>query len=249
MPEDVTVIEMRLYLCKTRSDPKYLLDSLYYMAGSRAPYIHVILSYVVSITWYITQPLVSFTTAHYQSAVSMISFAQVWTVQWSDTIPKQNVWFSIGIHLTLFRFDTPTKPMMSLPIRYSPMAFYFWLSIIFHTPQVLWHLLRRRDLFQPLRDCYQLYPIPIAPLVQYHIGDLPYDLWTTSLHFPFLVFSPYPMHSFAVRPIADHHTVWSDLTIHFAAHKPCAHFTYRLYLRLLYLLWKRRKFFSPRTQT
>ena len=33
----------------TRSDPKYLLDSLIYLAGSQAPYIHVILSYVVSI--------------------------------------------------------------------------------------------------------------------------------------------------------------------------------------------------------
>ena len=50
MPEDVTVIEMRLYLCETRSDPKYLLDSLSLLAGSRAPYIHVIPSYVVSIT-------------------------------------------------------------------------------------------------------------------------------------------------------------------------------------------------------
>ena len=39
-----------------------------------------------------------------------------------------------------------------------------------------------------------------------------------------------------------------DLTICFAAHGPCAHFTYHLYLRLLYLLRKRRKFF-PRTQT
>ena len=35
-----------------------------------------------------------------------------------------------------------------------------------------------------------------------------------------------------------------DLTICFATHKPCAHFTYHLYLRLLYLLQKRRKF-SP----
>ena len=35
-----------------------------------------------------------------------------------------------------------------------------------------------------------------------------------------------------------------DLTIRFAAHKPCAHFTYHLYLRLLYLLRKTRKF-SP----
>ena len=39
-----------------------------------------------------------------------------------------------------------------------------------------------------------------------------------------------------------------DLTICFATHEPCAHFTYHLYLRLLYLLRKRRKF-SPRTQT
>ena len=43
---------------KTRSDPNYLLDSLFYLAGSQAPYIHVILSYVVSITQYINQPLV-----------------------------------------------------------------------------------------------------------------------------------------------------------------------------------------------
>ena len=35
-----------------------------------------------------------------------------------------------------------------------------------------------------------------------------------------------------------------DLTIRFATHEPCAHFTYHLYLRLLYLLWKTRKF-SP----
>ena len=34
-----------------------------------------------------------------------------------------------------------------------------------------------------------------------------------------------------------------DLTIHFATHEPCAHFTYCLYLRLLYLLQKGRKFF------
>ena len=34
-----------------------------------------------------------------------------------------------------------------------------------------------------------------------------------------------------------------DLTICFTAHKPCAHFTYHLYLKLLYLLQKRRKFF------
>ena len=43
---------------KTRSNLKYLQDSLFYLAGSQAPYIHVLLSYVVSITWYINQPLV-----------------------------------------------------------------------------------------------------------------------------------------------------------------------------------------------
>ena len=92
---------------------------------------------------------------------------------------------------------------MSLPIRYSPMAFYFWVSIIFLTLQVLWHLLHRRDLLRPSHDCHWLYPIPIAPSARYHVGDLSYDLQTTSLHFPFLIFSPYPTHSFAVRPIAD----------------------------------------------
>ena len=92
-------------MSKTRSDPKYLLDSLFYLAGSQAPYIHVILSYIVSITWYINQPLVRLLTVHYQSAVSMISFAQVLTAQWSNTIPSQNVEFQVGIDLTLFHFN------------------------------------------------------------------------------------------------------------------------------------------------
>ena len=51
------------------------------MARSQAPYIHVILADVMSITLYINKPLVRLTTVHYQSAVSMISFAQVLTVQ------------------------------------------------------------------------------------------------------------------------------------------------------------------------
>ena len=45
----------------------------------------------------LNKPLVRLTTAHYQSAVSMISFAQVLTAQRSDTIPCQNVWFQVGI--------------------------------------------------------------------------------------------------------------------------------------------------------
>ena len=51
------------------------------MARSQAPYIYVILANVVSITLYINKPLVRLTTVHYQSAVSMISFVQVLTVQ------------------------------------------------------------------------------------------------------------------------------------------------------------------------
>ena len=95
---------------------------------------------------------------------------------------------------------------MSLPIRYSPVAFYFWLYIVFHTLQVLWHLPCWCDLPRPSRDHHRLYPIPIAPSVQYHVRDLSYDLRTTSLHFPFLAFSLYPTHSFVVRPIADRRT-------------------------------------------
>ena len=77
------------------------------MARSLAPYIHVILADVVSITLYINKPLVRLTTAHYQSTVSMISFAQVLTVQWSDTIPCRNVQFQVGItsHNILFQQD------------------------------------------------------------------------------------------------------------------------------------------------
>ena len=76
---------------------------------------------------------------------------------------------------------------MSLPIRYSPMASYFWLSIIFLTLQILQHAPCQHDLPWPLCDHHWLYPIPITPLAWYHIGDLPYDLWTTLLYFPFLV--------------------------------------------------------------
>ena len=90
-------------------------------------------------------------------------------------------WSLIGIFLMV----------MSLPIRYSSMAFYFRLSIIFLTPEILRHPLRRCDLLQPsrepLQDHHRLYSILIAPLVWYHIGDFPYDLQTTLLYFPFLV--------------------------------------------------------------
>ena len=142
-----------------------------------------------------------------------------------------------------------SSPLMSLPIRYPPMASYFRLSIIFLTLQILQHPPCRRNLLRssckPLCDHHRLYPIPITPLVQYHIGDLPHDLWTTLLSFSFLSLFSFiwcillrPNQSQVIAPCS-----W-DLTICFSAHKSCAHFTYHLYLRLLYLLQKRRKF-SP----
>ena len=45
----------------------------------------------------LNKPLVRLTTADYQSAVSMISFAQVLTAQWSDTIPCRNFRFQVRI--------------------------------------------------------------------------------------------------------------------------------------------------------
>ena len=45
----------------------------------------------------LNKPLVRLTTAHYQSTVSMILFAQVLTAQWFDTIPCQNVQFQVGV--------------------------------------------------------------------------------------------------------------------------------------------------------
>ena len=139
--------------------------------------------------------------------------------------------------------------MMSLPIRYPPMPFYFRLSIIFLTLQILWHAPGRLDLPRPSRegsrDHHWLYPIPITPLVSYHIGDLPYDLWTMLFIFSFLsLFSftrcilSWPGQSQVIAPCDQ------DLTICFTAHEPYACFTYHLYSRLLYLLRKEGSF-SP----
>ena len=58
----------------------------------------------MSIIWYITQPLVRMLLWIINLSLSMISFAQVWTVQWSDTIPSWNVQFQVRIHLTQFHF-------------------------------------------------------------------------------------------------------------------------------------------------
>ena len=65
----------------------------------------------MSITWYIIQPLVMYAAVN--QSVSMISFAQVHTVQWSNTIPSWNVQLLVRIHLTWFCFNTPTQPNYS----------------------------------------------------------------------------------------------------------------------------------------
>ena len=106
--------------------------SLYKMAGSQAPYIHVILSYIVSIVWYINQPLVSDTTVHYQSTVSMISFAQTWTAQWSDIIPSQNIQLLVRIHLTWLWFHFNRLRSRHLGVHpCSSLAMYIpWLLLL-----------------------------------------------------------------------------------------------------------------------
>ena len=128
------------------------------------------------------------------------------------------------------------------------MPSYFRLSIIFLTPQILQHPLCWCDLLQPsckpLHDHHQLYPIPHRT-----IGLVPCQrppIWQTML----LYFSFLSLFSFIWRVLSqpDQSQVitpcgW-DLTICFATHEPCAHFTYHLYLRCLYLLQKRSKF-SP----
>ena len=80
------------------------------MAWSQAPYIHVILADVVPITWYL---IVRLTTVHYQSTVNMISFPQVLTAQWSNTIPCQNVWFQVGITSHDIPFQQKTQQICS----------------------------------------------------------------------------------------------------------------------------------------
>ena len=77
--------------------------------------------------------------------------------------------------------------VMRLLIRYSPMASYFYFSIILLAPQILQHAPHRHDLPHDSCDHHRLYPIPLAPLAQHHVVDFPYDLWTSLFYFPFLV--------------------------------------------------------------
>ena len=94
-----------------------------------------------------------------------------------------------------------------------------------------------------LYDHHQLYPIPIALSAQHHIVDLAYDLQTTLLYFPFLVpfqlpdapccrptsHKPLCLTVRALLPVLPH----TNLVLIFV---------YHLYLSLLYLPLKRRKF-------
>ena len=91
---------------------------------------------------------------------------------------------------------------------------------------------------------------PTIPYTHHTISPVPCwrpPIWPTDhvVIFSFLSLFPFtqcilsrPNRSQVIAPCD-----W-DFTICFAAHKPCAHFTYHLYLRLLYLLQKTRKF-SP----
>ena len=83
---------------KTRSDPKYLLDSLFYLAGSQAPYIHVILSDIVSITWYINQPLV-------RLLLHITNLQLVWYHLHRFLLCNDLIQLLVRIHLTLFHFN------------------------------------------------------------------------------------------------------------------------------------------------
>ena len=135
--------------------------------------------------------------------------------------------------------------VMGLPIRYPPVASYFWLSIIFLTLQILRHPPCWHNLLRPSCDHHRLYPIPHCT-----IGPVPHrrpPIWPTDhvVLFSFLSLFPFtqcilswPDRSQVVAPRDQ------DLTICFTAHEHCARFTYCLYLRLLYLLRKTRKF-SP----
>ena len=134
---------------------------------------------------------------------------------------------------------------MSLPIIYPPMPSYFQLSIIFLTPQILQHPPHWHNLLQPVHE--SLLTIPYTslhhqPSTTSETSHMTYD--------HIVIFSFLSLFSFTrcilLRPNRSQVVTPCDrdLTICFTTHEPCACFTYHLYLRLLYLLWKTRKF-SP----
>ena len=101
-------------ISKKRWDWILCRPDLYSSTRCIIPYINGLESsslYTCNTSWrsvyymILNKPLVRLTTVHYQSTVSMISFAQVLTVQWSNTIPCQNVQFQVRItsHNILFQ--------------------------------------------------------------------------------------------------------------------------------------------------
>ena len=130
---------------------------------------------------------------------------------------------------------------MSFLIRYSPMTSYFCLSIIFLPPPILHHAPCRCDL---LCDHHRLYHIPITLSAQHHIVDSAYDLWTTLFYFPFSV--PFLLPNMPCHGLTSHnplHHVVRTLPSVSPHTNLVLIFTYCVYLKLLYLPWKRRKFF------
>ena len=113
----------------------------------------------------------------------------IWPVQNGvcQIFHKYSLYVWMDLPDELFNITSLISMVMNLPIRYSPMASYFQLSIIFLTLQILWHAPCQCNPPWHLCDHHRLYPIPTTPSAWYHIGDLPYDLWTMLLYFPFLV--------------------------------------------------------------
>ena len=122
-----------------------------------------------------------------------LTISQTWYWIWPaqngvcQIFHKYSLYVWMDLPDELFNIISLISMVISLPIRYSPMASYFQLSIIFLTPQILWHAPCQCNPPWHLCDHHRLYPIPTTPSAWYHIGDLPYDLWTMLLYFPFLV--------------------------------------------------------------
>ena len=75
----------------------------------------------------------------------MISFAQVHTAQWSDTIPSHNVQFQVGIHLTLFHFNNKCIfGMVDRLIHFSwknmALGVHFWCTSIFNSLEYIYNI-------------------------------------------------------------------------------------------------------------
>ena len=97
------------------------------MAGSQTPL------YPCNTIWgsvhymILTQPLVRLTAAHYQSAASMISFAQVSTAQWSDTFLVGMFSFQLEYHLMSILFQQCDMTIWDKILQHSMP----WLTCLF----------------------------------------------------------------------------------------------------------------------